>query len=198
MSDAILMSGGIDSIAVAAWFKPAVAITVNYGQLPAVGEIRAASQVANELGMEHHIIEVDCRKLGSGDLAGTRASDLAPESEWWPFRNQLLITLGVMKAIQCKAQRLLVGSIKSDGFHVDGSQPFVCAIDALCAMQEGNLRVLAPAIELTSAELVRKSQVEREILSWAHSCHTNSWACGLCRGCCKHRLVMKELGYGEY
>lgn len=48
---------------------------------------------------------------------------------------------------------------------------------------------------MTTAELVRHSGVPREILAWAHSCHTGNLACGQCRGCVKHYQVTKEI-YG--
>jgi 7-cyano-7-deazaguanine synthase len=198
MTDALLLSGGLDSVALAAMLRPPIAISCNYGQVSAEGELRAAKQVATELGIDHHVIDVDCRSLGSGDLAGKSASPLAPESEWWPFRNQLLVTLAAMLAIRLGASRLLLGTVKSDSFHVDGTEPFIKAIDCVCRLQEGNIRVVAPAIGMTSAELIRASGAEWSLLAWAHSCHTAAWACGQCRGCCKHRLVMQELGYESY
>jgi len=198
MTDAVLLSGGLDSVALAAWLRPPIAITCNYGQLAFEGEARAAKQVSTELGIEHHIIEVDCRDLGSGDLAGVIASPVAPAPEWWPFRNQLIITLAAMLAIRLGISKLMLGTVKSDGFHIDGSKSFMNAVDQLCRMQEGEISVTAPAIEKTSVELIREGGVDWPLLAWAHSCHTAPWACGNCRGCCKHRLVMQELGYEPY
>jgi 7-cyano-7-deazaguanine synthase len=198
MSDAVLLSGGMDSIALTVWVKPQIAITCNYGQLAAEGELRAAQKIASELGIAHEVIAVNCQSLGSGDLAGTPASPLAPMSEWWPFRNQLLVTFSAMAAIRLGVSRLLLGTVKNDGFHIDGTNPFVAAIDKLCNLQEGHIRIAAPAIGLTSVELVRSSGIDLNLLAWAHSCHVSPWACGRCRGCCKHRLVMQELGYEAY
>lgn len=196
--DAILLSGGIDSIALAAWLRPGIAITVDYGQLSAEAEIRSAAHVARELSIAHHTITANCRSLGSGDLAGTAADRSAPASEWWPFRNQLLVTLAGMLAIRLQVDRLFLGTVKTDSFHADGTPRFIDALDSLCGLQEGAIRVSAPAIEMTSCELIVASGVGVEILSWAHSCHKGSWACGYCRGCCKHREIMQELGYGSY
>ena len=198
MSDALLLSGGLDSVALAAWLRPQHAITCDYGQISAQGEIRAAQQVSSELRIDHHVITVNCRTLGSGDLAGAAPTSIAPAPEWWPFRNQLLITLTAMLAVRLGATRLLLGTVASDGFHVDGTKAFMEAIDHTCRLQEGNIRVAAPAIDLTSSELIRTSGVDIGLLAWAHSCHTGPWACGQCRGCCKHRLVMQELGYGSF
>ena len=198
MPDSLLLAGGLDSVAHTALLKPKIAITCDYGQLAADGEIRAAAQVDMELGLVHHIITVNCKALGSGDLAGTPPDSLAPVTEWWPFRNQLLITLSAMLAVQLGANRLLLGTVKSDAFHIDGTPHFVDSMDAVCRMQEGGIGVAAPAINMTSAELIRASEIDLRVLSWGHSCHKSSWACGHCRGCCKHRLVMQELGYESY
>lgn len=198
MKTGILLSGGMDSIALAYWKKPEVAFTVNYGQLPARGEERAARQVCEVLGIVHHLIHVDCSSLGSGDMAGKDTSEFAPASDWWPYRNQLLLTLAAMKAISVDVGILLIGTVRTDGIHADGTKTFIDAIGHLLSVQEARLRIVAPAIELSSADLIRQSGAPIDLLSWAHSCHTADYACGDCRGCNKHREVMHELGHEVY
>lgn len=190
---AILLSGGIDSIALAHWKRPEFAITLDYGQLPAATEIAAATEVARALAIQHEVLRVDCSTLGSGDLLGQPPLAAAPVPEWWPYRNQLLVTLAGMRAISRGVTELMVGSVASDSQHADGTSKFYEILDNLMRMQEGNLRVSAPAIELSTVELVRTSGVPREVLAWAHSCHVGPFACGACRGCIKHYNVMKEL-----
>ena len=90
---ALLLSGGMDSIALAFWKRPEIAITIDYGQRAAEAEVTAARQVARELGIQHEVIAIDCTAIGSGDMAGSIALEIAPVPEWWPFRNQLLVTL---------------------------------------------------------------------------------------------------------
>lgn len=198
VTSAILLSGGIDSIALAWWTRPDVALTVDYGHVSAAGEIRAASTVCRRLGLQHEILEVDCSSLGSGDLSGRPPLDIAPVSEWWPFRNQLLVTLAGIRSLSLGVEKLLVASVSSDGQHVDGTAEFYRALDQLMQLQEGRLRLEAPALSLTSAELVRRSGVPRDVLAWAHSCHMSDFACGTCRGCCKHSVVTKELWGASY
>ena len=195
--EALLLSGGIDSIAIAAWRKPRVGITVDYGQVCASAEFRASRAVCSALSIEHHTINANCRELGSGDLAGIPPCALAPESEWWPFRNQLLITLGAMRAVTLGVESLLIGTVRTDRFHADGDPAFINGISQLCGMQEGGIKIVAPAIELSSVELVRTSGVSMDVLSWAHSCHKCEFACGSCRGCLKYRQVMDDLRSGE-
>lgn len=192
---ALLLSGGMDSVAIAWWKRPSLAITIDYGQRAAEGEIRASAQVAKELGIAHEVVRVDCSPLGSGDMAGTTADDAAPTTEWWPYRNQLLITLVGMRAIARQVEALFIGTVRSDGSnHADGTVDFVKKMDELMAYQEGHLRVAAPAIEYSTAELVRHAHVPPGLLAWSHSCHKADIACGNCRGCNKWLETYKELG----
>jgi 7-cyano-7-deazaguanine synthase len=195
---AILLSGGIDSIALAHWKKPELAITVNYGQVPALAEVDAARAAARDLRLEHEIVPIDCSVIGSGDLAGSRPHSAAPASDWWPYRNQLLITIAAARALASGVSRLLIGTVASDHFHVDGRPDFIALMADVLRLQEGNLELEAPAATMSSAELVRVSGVPIEILAWAHSCHTSNFACGRCRGCVKHFEIMQELGIGPY
>lgn len=198
MKRGLLLSGGMDSVALAWMKRPEFAYTVDYGHSAAAGEIRAASAIAEAIHAEHRIIRADCSSLGSGDMAGTEASPLAPIPEWWPYRNQLLITLAGMRAIADGVDELMLASVSSDGKHADGRADFFRAIDAVMSLQEGAVRITAPALALTTAQLVRNSGISRELLAWSHSCHVSEYACGRCRGCAKHAAVMKELGYGDY
>lgn len=194
MKTALLLSGGMDSLSIAWWKRPDIAITIDYGQLAASAERAASAAVCRELGIEHHIVAIDCRALGSGDMAGSTASEHAPASDWWPYRNQMLLTFAAMKAIQLGVGRLFIGTVRSDGKHADGTPGFVQAISSLVAMQEGGLVIEAPAIEMSTEELVRRAKVPSSFLAWAHSCHKANVACGDCRGCNKYFEVLHELG----
>lgn len=133
--------------------------------------------------------------LGSGDMAHAASDARAMTSDWWPYRNQLLITLACMRAITREVQVLYIGTVRSDGeSHRDGMPEFVARMDGLMGYQEGGLRVVAPAIEQTTAELVRTARVPSGLLAWAHSCHKADIACGNCRGCNKYLATYAELG----
>ena len=190
---ALLLSGGVDSVALAFWKRPETAITVDYGQRAASAEVAVSRHICELIGIEHIVVTADCSALGSGDMAGAAALPNAPITEWWPFRNQLLATLAGMKAIAIGVTELMLASVASDSTHIDGTAPFYDALDRLVSMQEGGMRVSAPALKMTTVELVRASGVGRDVLAWAHSCHTSSIACGDCRGCYKHQQVMGDL-----
>lgn len=194
----LLLSGGMDSVAIAHWLRPELCLTIDYGQLPAEAEIRASGAVCRDLGLAHEVLRIDCRVIGSGDLAGRPASSLAHVREWWPFRNQLLITLAAGMVVERGYQELLLGSVRSDGAHLDGTPDFIARMSALIEQQEGHMRVRAPAIHLDSPELIKQSGVPWEVLAWAHSCHVSTLACGQCRGCNKHANVLEACGQTPY
>ncbi len=198
MKTALLLSGGMDSVAIAWWKRPEVAITINYGQDPAEGEIRAAKAVASTLGIEHHVVRCDLSALGSGDLSGRAPLKMAPVPEWWPFRNQMLLTVAAMQAVLSEVGRLLIGCLSTDGQHADGRAEFISIMNRVFSVQEGGLTVEAPAIGLTAVELVRQSGIPFEVLAWSHSCHRSNEACGVCGGCLKHYRTMQALGHDPY
>ncbi len=193
-----MLSGGLDSIAVAAWKRPEVCFTIDYGHKAAQGEIRASTHVCRELKLAHEILHIDCSALGSGDLAGSAAAPIAPVPEWWPFRNQMLVTVAAMRGVALGISEIMVGSVRTDSSHLDGTPDFYRLLHSVVAFQEGNIRVSAPAIYLTTAEVIRRSSINSDLLAYSHSCHTGDLACGQCRGCYKHRDVMAELGYEPY
>jgi 7-cyano-7-deazaguanine synthase len=129
-------------------------------------------------------------------MAGISANTYAPASDWWPYRNQMLITIAAMKAISLGIQHLLIGSVLSDKSHRDGTPEFVSRMSTLLALQEGHMTVSAPAIELSTIELIRLSEVPGTELAWAHSCHKADVPCGNCRGCNKYFKILADLDNG--
>lgn len=193
MKTALLLSGGMDSLAIAWWKRPDVAITIDYGQKAAEAEKRASAAVCKEVGIQHHILSIDCSSLGSGDMAHTAPDAAAPASDWWPYRNQMLITFAAMKCIGLGVKKLLIGTVLSDGSHIDGTPEFVRMMDQLLRLQEGSLEVEAPAIGMSTADLIRQSGLPASMLAWAHSCHKANTPCWNCRGCNKYRETYDEV-----
>jgi len=191
----LLFSGGLDSTSLLFWKRPKIAFFIDYGQKSAQGEFRAVKKISKDLNVQVEQIKINCKKIGTGDLAGTSQLDLAPTIEWWPFRNQLIITLASMKAIQLGIKTLLVGSVKTDKNYKDGTRKFYSLINSLMEYQEGKILIKAPAINLTTIELIKKSKIPISILAWAHSCTNNNFSCGQCLSCKKHINIMRELGY---
>ena len=194
----LLLSGGMDSVCIAWWKRPDVAISVDYGQRAAAAELAAAGAACGAMDIRHEIIRADCSSLGSGDMAGLPPVAAAPVSEWWPFRNQLVLTLAGITAVRLGVCNLMIGALATDGEHADGRPDFIEAISTLMSLQEGGITVTAPAISMTAVDLVRTSGIPREVLAWAHSCHIGNFACGQCRGCVKHYKTWEALGWDPH
>ncbi|EFK55804.1 7-cyano-7-deazaguanine synthase [Sphingobacterium spiritivorum] len=193
LKQGLLLSGGVDSICLAYGLKPDIAYTINYGQIPASREIYVSRYICNLLRIQHKVIEVNCKSLGSGILINEERLDISPSQEWWPYRNQLLITLAAMQAIKDKIGVLHLASVKSDSFHKDGTPQFYDLINELVKYQEGNISIVCESTGYYSHELVKKYNVPLEIIAFAHSCHISNTACGQCPGCKKQIKVRHEL-----
>ncbi|WP_300400341.1 7-cyano-7-deazaguanine synthase [Nocardioides sp.] len=207
MSDAgstlLLLSGGHDSIALAAWLRPDACLTIDYGQRPVAGEIRASKAATAALGLNWHHLRADLSAVGSGLMHDTGDDDEvagavtpgSPSPEWWPYRNQLLVSLAASWALPRGFTELVVGSVAPDGArHRDGTADFYERLDAVVSFQEGGLRVNAPAVGMTTVELLETSGVPDAVLAYAHSCHLAEYPCGLCPGCRKHAEVLAQAG----
>lgn len=194
----ILLSGGLDSIALTYRFRNSLrlAITIDYGQRSAKSEIAASSSVCKALGIDHEILKVDCSSIGSGEMAeDTTRIDFSPTPEWWPYRNQFLVTIACMKIVRYDIKQLIIGSVKTDARYVDGTYDFYEKLNKAVSMQEGNVRIMTPAIEFDSVELIKWSRVPDSILFWGHSCNISNKPCGKCGGCEKYLQIMESLGY---
>jgi 7-cyano-7-deazaguanine synthase len=194
MKKAVLLSGGIDSVCLVYGVRPDIAYTIDYGQVVAEREIYVSKYICNKLNIEHKVIIVNCKNLGNGTLANKDELSLSPSKEWWPFRNQLLVTLALMQGIKDGVTELLLASVKSDSFHLDGTSSFYELINNLTSYQEGGIKVSCPTTAYHSHELALKFNIPKYLLSIAHSCHTSNYACGSCSGCIKQLRVRHELG----
>jgi len=186
---ALLFSGGIDSSALAWWLRPDVCVTIDYGQRAAKGERVAASAICEAIRLPHVLLEVDLGAFGSGLMADRPTSQQAMAPEFWPYRNQMLVTLAAMRLLPDGLREIWVGAVSTD-FHADGKAAFFRSLDRTMQVQEGQIRVRAPALKLTPLELLRRSKFPRELIGLTFSCHVHEFACGQCGGCLKHREVM--------
>lgn len=188
----LLLSGGLDSSALAYWQRPDVCLTIDYGQRPALGELAAARSICSELGLRHETVAVNLAALGSGSLAGSNAAGVASAEEFWPYRNQMLITLAGMRFLAEGLQEILIGAVRTD-VHADGKAPFVRGISRLMTLQEGNVKVSAPAISLQPDRLIQMSGFPHALLGLTFSCHVMEYPCGRCRGCSKQLETLDRL-----
>jgi 7-cyano-7-deazaguanine synthase len=190
VSSVLLLSGGVDSAAVALLERPSVGLFVDYGQAAARAERRAAKQIQVAAAIEWAELAIDCTPIAPERYVGG-SLDM---SRWWPYRNQLIVTFGAAWAILEGADEILIGTVATDGEqHRDGTPWFVASLDDLLSGQEGGIRLRAPAIELTTEQLCRNAGTSRTYLAATYSCHIGSYPCGECGGCLKRADVLRGL-----
>jgi 7-cyano-7-deazaguanine synthase len=198
MMRVLLLSGGLDSTAIAAMLRPERCLCIDYGQLAAKAEHQAAQQVAQELNLPFTHLHIPAGAVTAGIMSpsGSVAPTLEGTApEWWPFRNQLLITLAAAWGVTRGFDEILLGTVASDGArHADGTSEFRIAMNRLLSVQEGKLHVSAPAANFTTAELLIQSGVSERILSWTHSCHRANLPCANCPGCVKRAEALQVAG----
>jgi 7-cyano-7-deazaguanine synthase len=187
VSALLLLSGGLDSAAVAKLYRPGAALFIDYGQRPARGEERAARDVSRFFGLELHEVAVDLDQFGSGLLSRSREQlSVAPSPEWFPFRNQFLVTLAAATAVRLGYSEVWLGLVADDaGRHADGQPSFVETMNALLLMQEGGLRLRAPAHDAASAAVFEAAGLPDWLVHRTVSCHVSALPCGECPGCNK-------------
>ena len=186
----LLLSGGLDSTAIAAVEKPARALFVDYGQAAVEAERSAAQAVAEYLCLELEEVTVDLSVLGSGTLTGTPQVLHATTPEWFPFRNQFLVTIGAAHATKHGLSAVVLGLVSGDEQrHADNTSRFVASINSLVSDQEHQIRVLAPYARTPSHELLIDSCLPVEVLRQTYSCYVGGDPCGECPGCVRRHEV---------
>jgi len=195
----LLLSGGLDSTAIAAMTRPDHCLNIDYGQVAARAEERASRHIAGLLDLPFTSIQVPAGDVGGGLMTGAGEPAASPVAatapEWWPFRNQLLITIAAAWGVVRGFDTVQVGTLVTDGDrHADGTRAFLDAVDHLLGLQEGHMRVDAPAATMTAVELLHSSGVSEAVLGWTHSCHRANSPCANCPGCIKRAETLESAG----
>ncbi len=118
----IIFSGGQDSTTCLFWalkrFDEVIAVTFDYGQRHKV-ELECASRIANELGIEHHILDMSLlnqlapNALTREDIAITDGENELP-STFVEGRNMLFLTFAGILAKTKGIRHLITGVCETD------------------------------------------------------------------------------------
>lgn len=219
----VLLSGGLDSTTALAIARDqgfaCHALTVSYGQLHQA-ELDAARRVARELGaVAHRVLEVDLRPIASSALTGgaqevpkDRALDhIGAEDDvpptYVPARNTIFLGLALAWAESIGAADLFVGVNVLDASGYPDCRPeFVEAFERLANVatragaQGQRLRVHAPLIALSKAEIVRRGVELGVDYGMTHSCYdpgSDGGACGRCDACALRRKGFADAGLAD-
>lgn len=217
----VLSSGGLDSTTVLAMAMDAGhavhALSFDYGQRHRF-ELEAARRVAESMGIaSHRTIRVDLRPVGgsalTADIAvpkGRAESEMAGEIPvtYVPARNTVFLSCALAWAEVLEAADIFLGVNAVDYSGYPDCRPeFIAAFErmanlAVKAAVEGRLRIRirAPLMEMTKAEIVRAGTALGVDYGLTHSCYDPSpdgLACGECDSCILRRRGFREAGVAD-
>lgn len=212
----MLISGGLDSATVLAIARErghrCHALSFDYGQRHRV-ELEAARRVAAVLGaVEHRILA-----LPIGDFGGSALTDPAiavPEQPasgipvtYVPARNTVFLAcaLGFAEVLGARDIYIGVNAVDYSGYP-DCRPEFIQAFEQVAnratraAVEGARIRIHAPLIELSKAEIIRRGVALGVDYSMTLSCYqpdAEGRACGRCDSCRLRCAGFEQAGIGD-
>lgn len=205
----VLLSGGLDSatclaIARDAGFKPLYTLTFDYGQRHR-HELAAAAKLAEHYGAVHRVMPIDLRAFGGSaltdridvpkDRSETELAAGGIPVTYVPARNTIFLALALALAEVTATRDLFIGVNALDYSGYPDCRPqFVAAFEHLANLAtkmtvedpSRPLRVHAPLMHLTKAQIIRRGVELGVDYALTHSCYDPSpdgLACGHCDSC---------------
>lgn len=212
----VLLSGGLDSATTLAVARSrgfeCYALSVAYGQRHAA-ELDAAARVARALSArEHRVMHVDLAGIGGSALTDP---DIAVPEEptsgipvtYVPARNTIMLALALAWAEVLGAEDIFIGVNAVDYSGYPDCRPeFIAAFEKLAARAtragvEGTpLRIHAPLIDLTKAEIIRlglRLGVDYGMTVSCYQADEEGRACGRCDSCRLRRAGFEAAGVAD-
>ncbi|UCF66630.1 MAG: 7-cyano-7-deazaguanine synthase QueC [Acidobacteriota bacterium] len=211
----VLVSGGLDSCVTAAMAARAHELALlhaTYGQRTAARERRAFEEIADALGVpaERRCV-IDLGFLA--ELGGSALTDATLELPhgppgreipitYVPFRNAHLLAAGVSWAEVIGASSVWIGAVEQDSSgYPDCRAAFFGAFERavrLGAREGQRLRIEAPLVALSKAEIVRRGLALDAPLQLTWSCYRSTdLACGRCESCWLRREAFRLAGASD-
>jgi 7-cyano-7-deazaguanine synthase len=177
------------------------ALTVRYGQVHRV-EIEAARKVAAALGVSRHVeLDVDLAAFGGSSLVGDgtipKDRNLEDESRipstYVPARNTIFLSLALAFAEVTGATAIVIGVNALDYSGYPDCRPaYLQAFERLASLatragvEGASIRVHAPLLHLSKAEIIRRGLALGVDYALTHSCYDpapDGAPCGRCDSC---------------
>lgn len=213
----VLLSGGLDSATVlaiaAAQGYACHTLSIDYGQRHRA-ELQAAARVSRSLGAEaHRVMRVHLGGIGGSALTDERIA--VPEEgvapgipvTYVPARNTIMLSLALAWAEVLEARELFAGMNAVDYSGYPDCRPeYVAQFERLANLAtkagvEGEtLRVRAPLIHLTKADIIRTGVQLGVDYSLTVSCYqadAAGRACGVCDSCRLRREGFRRAGVDD-
>lgn len=217
----ILLSGGLDSatcLAIAAHegFSPLYTLCFDYGQRHR-HELMAAEKISKTMGAaEHRVIKIDLRQFGASaltsDLAVPKDRDETQMSAgipitYVPARNTIFLSFALAFAEVRQARDIFIGVNAIDYSGYPDCRPhFIAAFERLANLATKMttsgppLRIHAPLIQMTKAQIIRRGMELKVDYSLTHSCYDpeeTGAACGRCDSCVLRKKGFIEAGVAD-
>ncbi len=210
----VLLSGGLDSATTLAIARgegyACHALSVAYGQRHQA-ELAAAARVAAALGAgSHRVVQVDLAQFGGSALTDqgiavpTGGVQPGIPATYVPARNTIMLSLALAWAEVLGAGDIFVGVNAVDYSGYPDCRPeYIAAFETLAnlatkaAVEGARLRVHAPLIRLTKAEIIRRGTALGVDYALTVSCYqadAQGRACGLCDSCRLRRAGFEAAG----
>lgn len=216
MKAILLLSGGLDSYTAGAIAArdgyELFALTVRYGQVHA-REVASARQVAAALRVTTHSeLHVDLASFGGSALLGDGAvpkdRDVSAVHDipatYVPARNTVFLSLALAWAEVVGAEAIVLGVNALDYSGYPDCRPeYLAAFERLATLatkagvEGAPLRILAPLIHMTKAEIIRTGLELQLDYGLTHSCYDPSpdgRPCGRCDSCLLRAKGFREAG----
>jgi 7-cyano-7-deazaguanine synthase len=212
----VLLSGGLDSatamaIALEEGFE-LYAMSFQYGQRHAV-ELECAAWQAARFARKHQVVEIDLRAFGGSALTADievpkhnsveELGDAIPVT-YVPARNTIFLAYAVAWAEVLGAQDIFIGVNALDYSGYPDCRPaFVEAFEQMAnlatvaGVSGKKLKIRAPLIELSKAEIIRRGLALGVDYGMTTSCYdpaTDGRACGHCDSCLLRKRGFEEAG----
>jgi len=213
----VLLSGGLDSATVAAIARrdgfAVHALSFRYGQRHVI-ELDAAAKVAAAAGaLQHKVIDIDLRAFGGSaltddiDVPKTGVDPGIIPVTYVPARNTIFLSFAVAWAEVLNASDIFVGVNALDYSGYPDCRPeYLAAFEAMARLAtkagvEGTaLRIHAPLVALTKAEIIRTGVDLGVDYAMTISCYDpddDGGACGACDSCRLRRKGFEEAGVAD-
>ena len=211
----ILLSGGLDSTVS---FQKVVddtdvilALTFDYGQRAAKGEIEAAAAISKRHDVEHRVIDLPWLKeitktalvemsepmpcLDRSELDDQGKAGQSAERVWVPNRNGVFINIAAAFCEAFDADHVVTGfNAEEAATFPDNSSAFVEAANgALAYSTLAEVKLIAPTSSLNKKEIIRLAFEIDAPLDLVWSCYEGGERmCGQCESCLRFRRGLES------